>query len=244
MRPDPVTATPEMSIQDALHLMVAHRISGLPVVDGAGAVVGMLSEGDLLRRGELGTEGRPTGWRAWLAGQGRAAGEYVRSHARRVGELMSTPVISVAPETELADVVTLMESRRIRRVAVLQDGRLAGILTRSDLMRALESLLPKADTVPVADAVLRRRLLASLDEQRWTPRFAIDVNVVNGAVELLGVITDDRMRQAARVLVENTPGVRTVTDHLIWIDAISGIPIDPQPWSAPAAIGGPTGPAP
>lgn len=239
MQRQPVTASPEMPIENAMHLMLTHHISGLPVVNSTGLMVGILSEGDLLRRTELGTEESLSGWRAWLAGPGRAARKYVRSHARRVSEVMTTPVISVTPQSDLADVVALMESRRVKRVPVLQDGRLVGMLTRADLVRALESLLPKADTRPVADAELRRRLLASLDEQRWAPRFSIDVKVVNGVVELCGVITDERAREAARVLVENTPGVREVIDRLVWIEPISGMPLDRQPWSEGSRPGAP-----
>lgn len=230
MQRRPITVTPETPVGDAVHLMLMHRISGLPVVDPAGEVVGIISEGDLLRRMELGTEERLPGWRVWLAGEGRAARGYARSHARWVGELMTVPVISVSPESDVAEVVALMESRRIKRVPVVQDGRLVGIISRSDLMRALESLLPKPDTRPVADAELRRRLLASVREQKWAPRVSFDIKVVNGVAELLGIVTDERERQATRVLVENTPGVRRVIDHLIWIEPVSGLPIDPQPW--------------
>ena len=232
MQREPITATPEMRIEDAVHRMISHRISGLPVVNSAGEVVGILSEGDLLRRIELGTEDRLPGWRALLVGRGRAARDYVRSHARWVRELMTSPVISVTPQTELADVVALMESRRIKRVPVIQGGRLVGVLTRADLMRALESLLPVADTRPTADAELRRRLLAAVREQKWGPRVSFDVKVANGVVELLGVVTDEQIREATRVLAENTPGVRAVIDRLIWIEPMSGVPIDPQPWSA------------
>ena len=144
---------------------------------------------------------------------------------------MTAPAISVTPQTELADVVALMESRRIKRVPVVQGGRLVGMLTRCDLMRALESLLPKVDSRPVADAKLRLQLLASFREQAWAPRGSFDVKVVDGVVELLGVITDERTRQAMQVLAENTPGVRAVTNHLIWVEPMSGFPIDPQPWN-------------
>jgi CBS domain-containing protein len=238
MQQQPITATPEMAIEDAVRLMVTCRISALPVVDPAGTVVGILSEGDLLRRTELGTERRLPGWRAWLAGTDRTAGDYVRSHARRVDEVMTAPAIAVTPQSDLSDVVALMESRRIKRVPVVDGGRLVGILTRADLMRALGALLPKRDTRPVADAELRRRLLASLGEQQWTPRASFDVKVVDGVAELLGVITNERAREAIRVLVENTPGVLAVIDHLIWVDPMSGLPIDPQPWRKAEQTGG------
>lgn len=230
MQRELITTTAETAIEDAVRLMVANRISGLPVVDSTGALLGILSEGDLLRRSELGTEAKVPAWIGWLTGQGRAAGEYVREHARKVGDIMTVPAISVTAQTGLAEVVALMESRRIKRVPVVQDGRLVGMLTRGDLMRALESLLPKVDTRPVADARLRLRLLDSLREQRWAPRSSVDVKVVDGVVELLGVVTDQRTRQAMQVLAENTPGVRAVTNRLIWIEPMSGLPIDPQPW--------------
>jgi CBS domain-containing protein len=230
MQRNAITATAEMTIEDAVRRMVEHRISGLPVVDATGAVVGILSEGDLLRRVELGTEAKIPRWVRWLAGQGRAAGEYARSHALTVGEVMTVPVVSVTPETDLAEVAALMESRRIKRLPVLEDGHLVGMLARHDLVRALERLLPRMDTQPVADAQLRRRLLASLAEQSWAPRVSFDLKVEDGVVELLGVVTDERQRRALRVLAENTSGVRGVVDHLLWVDPMSGIPLDPQPW--------------
>jgi CBS domain-containing protein len=226
MQREVVTATPDMPIEDAVHLMIGHRISALPVLDPAGELVGILSEGDLLRRAELGTARSSSPWRAWLVGPGRDARDYVLSHARLVREVMTVPVISVTPQTPLSEVVALLESRRIRRVPVLEGDRLAGILTRSDLLRALQRLLPKVDTQPVADDELRGRLLDSLKAQRWAPRNSFDVRVENGVAELIGVVTDPREREAARVLAENTPGVRGVVDHLLWVDAMSGAPCD------------------
>jgi CBS domain-containing protein len=227
MQREVITATPDMAIEDAVRLMVAHRISALPVVNAAGSVVGILSESDLLRRVELGTARSTSTWRAWLTGPGRDARDYVHSHARKVGEAMTAPVISVTPETPLSEVVALMESRRIRRVPVLDGDRLVGILTRSDLVRVLQHLLPKVDTQPVADAELQRRLLESLKKQPWAPN-AFDVRVENGVAELIGIITDPAERDAARVLAENTPGVRGVVDHLLWVDSTSGIALEQQ----------------
>jgi CBS domain-containing protein len=229
MQREVITVTPGTRVADALRLMVRHHISGLPVVDETGAAVGMLSEGDLLRRVELGTETRLSAWRAWLAGPGREAGNYARSHARRVGEVMTVPLISVTPVTDLGDVVALMESRGIKRIPVLENGRIAGIVTRADLVRALERFLPRADTPVVADAELRRRVLASLAEQPWARRIPLKVKVRNGMVELAGVVTDGREREGIRVLAENTPGVQGVIDHLVWIEPTSGFPVEPLP---------------
>src|SRR5690348_7802472 len=120
MQRNPITVTPATAIADAVHLMVSQRISSLPVVDEFGGIVGMVSEGDLLRRVELGTEASNSRWLTWLGSRGRAAREYVRSHARRVGEVMTASVVCVAPDTELSEVVALMESRHIKRVPVLE----------------------------------------------------------------------------------------------------------------------------
>lgn len=227
MQREVITVTPETRVEEALRVMVRHHISGLPVVDETGTAVGILSEGDLLRRVELGTETRLSAWRAWVAAPGREAGNYARSHARRVEEVMTAPVICVPPDTDLADVVALMESRRIKRIPVVENRRIVGIVTRADMVRALERLLPRGDTPPVADAELRRRVLASLAEQPWARRIGLEVKVSSGVVELAGVVVDEREREGVRVLAENTPGVRGVIDHLLWIEPMSGIPLDP-----------------
>ncbi len=226
MRRGVETVTSETSIEEAIGTMLAGRFSGLPVVDAHGTLVGMLTEGDLLRRAETGTAGAVPAWRAWLAGPGRSAGRYVRTHARKVGEIMTTPVIGVAPDAELSEVVALMESRRIKRVPVIDGGELVGIISRADLLRALDRLLPRPSSRVVADAELRRRILAELEQQRWLPRSCLDVKVADGVVELLGLITDTREGEALRVIAENTPGVRGVVDHLVWIEPVSGTVIE------------------
>lgn len=228
MRREVWTVTPGTPVEDAVHLMVAHRISGLPVIGATGELVGILSEGDLLRRVEMGTDLRIPRWRAWLSGPGPEARAYVRSHACKVEDVMTTPVISVSPETDLSEVVALMESRRIKRVPVLENGRLVGILSRADLVRALEQLLPKVNTQPVADAELRQRVLAEIGKQHWAPRSGIDVRVENAVAELRGIITDESERAALRVLAENVPGIKRVVDQLVWVEAASGILMEEQ----------------
>lgn len=228
MHGEVVVVTPGTPIRDAVRLMLERRISGLPVVDDSGAAVGIVTEGDLLRRAELGTEKRTPAWRGWLGASAIEATNYVRSHAQRVGEVMTVPLIGVTPDTDLTEVVALMEARRIRRIPVLENGRVAGIVTRADLLRQLQRLLPAADARPVADAELRRRILTSLKAQRWARSdTSVDLKVEDGIVELLGVVTDPRQRQAIRVLAENMPGVRGVVDHLLWVESMSGIPMEP-----------------
>ena len=131
-----ITTTADATIEEVAALMLKHRISGLPVTAEDGSVIGMVSEGDLLRRAEIGTENRRPHWLEFIIGPGRLAGEYVRSHARRVADVMTKDVVSITPQTALAEAVALMERRRIKRLPVLESGRIAGILCQADLLRA------------------------------------------------------------------------------------------------------------
>jgi CBS domain-containing protein len=222
-----VTVTPDTTIAEAAELMITRRISGLPVVDETGAVVGLVTEGDLLRRAETGTEKRHSRWAELLLGPGRLARDYVHSHGRKVGEIMTTRVHSVGPETELADIVSIMESRHIKRVPVIEDGRLVGIVSRANLIAALMKLLPtEAAGAPPAgqdDEAIREHILAVIAREPWGPRASIDVTVKNGVVDLYGTIIDDAERAAVKVVAENTAGVTEVHDHLVWVEPVSGI---------------------
>jgi CBS domain-containing protein len=221
-----VTTGPEASLEDAARLMVRHRVSGLPVVDEKQPVVGIVTEGDLLRRIELSTERPRAGWLTLLLAPGRVAQDYVRSHARKVGEIMACEVVSITADTSLGEVVALMEAQCIKRLPVLEKGRLIGIVSRADLLRALIQLLPEKPVAVTSDADLRRRVLAEIDRQPWAPRVNLDAVVKEGVVKLRGVITDDRERAGLRVIAENTPGVKGVSDHLVWIEPISGTVVD------------------
>lgn len=224
-----ITVTPDMTVGEAAELMIQHRISGLPVVDKAGEVVGIVTEGDLLRRAETGTERRRARWLEFLIAPGRLASEYAHTHGRRVAEVMTDTVQSVAPDDAVADVVTLMERRRIKRVPVVERGRLVGIVSRANLVRALLHNLPHGEVSPApSDQEIRERILAEIAQQPWGPRASVDVRVENGVVELHGAVIDDRERPALRVLAENVPGVREVRDHLTWIEPLSGLVVPPD----------------
>lgn len=218
-----VSVSPDMGLEDAVHLMVDRKISGLPVAEKDGKMVGMITEGDLLRRAEMGTEGKSPGWFEMFFLPGTSAHDYVRTHARKVGMLMSTDVIFVSPNATLAEAATLMRSHRVKRLPVIDKGRLVGILSRADLMKVLaDSLRPCA---PLSDTEIKARLSAELAKQGWFPSAQVDTHIENGVVEYRGTISDARERDALRALAE-TAGARSVNDKLVCIEPISGALID------------------
>ncbi len=225
---DPLSVAPETPLVEAARLMLQHRISGLPVMDGKGVIVGVVTEGDLLRRAETGTERHRSGWLAFLMGPGRLAGEYVDAHARKVAEVMTREVVAVGASTDLAEIVQLMEKRRIKRVPIVANGKLVGIVSRSDLVRALVHKLTRQASQgrdAVSDEAIQRRILEIIDKEPWVPRFSIDVTVKAGVVDLRGAITDERERTALIVAAEGIAVVKAVKDHLVWIEPNSGLVI-------------------
>jgi len=226
---DPLSVAPQTALVEAGRLMLQHRISGLPVTDPRGAVVGVVTEGDLLRRAETGTERHRTGWLAFLMGPGRLADEYVGAHARKVGEVMTRDVVAVGASTGLAEIVQLMEKHRIKRVPVVANGKLVGIVSRSDLVRALVHKLTRQAASRVRDTAsdgsIQRRILEIIDKEPWGPRFSVDVTVKAGIVDLHGAITDERERTALIVAAEGIAGVKAVNDHLVWVEPTSGLVI-------------------
>jgi CBS domain-containing protein len=223
-----VTVGPDATIDYAAQLMLQYRISGLPVTDSDGAVLGIVTESDLLRRAETGTEKRRARWISFLIGPGRLAQEYVHTHGRKVGEVMTERVFTVTLETPLADIVALMETKHVKRVPVVDQGRVVGIVSRADVMAVLVGLLSEKHAGAPTDADIRHQILAEIDRQPWGSRDGIDVVVTNGVVVLKGAITDERERAALCVAAENVPGVKAVHDRLIWVDTVPGIVI-PRP---------------
>ncbi|RUU65938.1 CBS domain-containing protein [Mesorhizobium sp. M2C.T.Ca.TU.009.01.2.1] len=217
-----VTITASASVAEAADLMLTRNIRCLPVVGDDGSPAGVISEGDFLRRGELGTRrGRPR-WLEFLVGPGKLADEYVRSNGRRVGEVMTTGVVSAAPGTSLAEIVELMATHDIKNVPILDAGKIVGIVSRSDLMRILLRALPKSGSATVDDEVIRRNILAELRGQSWSVGGdLIGVTVKKGEVELNGAIFDERQRKAAVVAAENIAGVKKVTDKLFYAGPLS-----------------------
>jgi len=227
-----LSAGPETPIAEAIGLMLDNHVSGLPVMDEVGQLVGILTEGDLLRRGETGTERHRPRWLEILLGPGRLASEYVRTHGRKVEDIMTREPVSVAPETPLDEIVELMERHRIKRVPVLEGEKLVGIVSRADFLRALAWRLKEQSAAAPSDAEIRERILAELAKVFWVPRDRVGITVENGVVDLNGVILDEKEREALRVAAENVPGVRAVEDHLVWVEPVSGTVVD-APSSTP-----------
>jgi CBS domain-containing protein len=216
-----ITVEPDASVTRAVRLMLQNKISGLPVVDAEGQLVGMVTEGDFLRRGELGTKRQRPRWLEFLLGPGKLATEYVQSSGQKVSQVMTPEPKTVTPDTPLEQIVGLMERHRIKRLPVVQDGKLVGIVSRANLLHALASVAREVKPVAGDDATIRERILAECAKQRWASH--VNVVVRDGVVGLWGVITDDRARDAFIVLAENVPGVKAVRDHLAWIEPTSGM---------------------
>jgi len=218
-----ITVSADETLVKAAQLMLQNRISGLPVVDAGGKLVGIVTEGDFLRRGEIGTQRQRPKWLEFLIGPGRLAVEYVHTSGRKIEEVMTPDPYTVTEDDSLETVVELMERRHIKRLPVLRDGRMVGIVSRANLMHALASLAHYTPEPAGGDSEIRDRILAALAKQNWA--LGINVIVHNGVAELWGTIMDERERQALIVAAENVAGVKEVHDHIVWIEPTSGIVI-------------------
>ena len=222
-----VSIAPEAPIRDAIARMISHQVSGIPVIGADGRLVGMVTEGDFLRRGEMHTEAPRRRWLELLLGPGSDATEYARSHGHTVRDVMSPNVVTVGKETPLSAVVHLMEEHGIKRLPVIDDGRVVGIVSRADLMSALAEYLIKPKKVsPASDESIRRTIVTEMKRQPWCPVQSLSIRVRKGFVDLSGTIFDERQRRALHVLVENVQGVKGIHDHLgeFMDETVSGAP--------------------
>jgi len=206
------TATPETTVEALARLMINLRLSGVPVMDRDGRLVGIVTEGDLLRRVETGTERHRPRWSEPFSSNSRLAAEYVKSHAKRVADIMTREVFSVEETATLGEIADLLETKQIKRVPVVHDGKIVGIVSRADLLQVLASGGAKtADEEQ--DGAIRRQLLAELREQQWADASEDRVVVSDGVVHLWGTVGSEDERRALRIAAENTPGVRAIEDH-------------------------------
>ncbi|HET9670636.1 MAG TPA: CBS domain-containing protein [Casimicrobiaceae bacterium] len=224
-----VTVGPDATLREAIESMVSYRVSGVPVVDAGGKLVGMLTEGDLVRRIEMGTEGPRWRWLELLLGPASRADDYSRTHGLRVKDVMSADVVTVAPATPLWNVVQAMEEHSIKRVPVVESGRLVGILSRADLVAALAYQLAPPAEAPGSDETIRRRIVAAMKREAWCPSHSLRVSVRDGVAVVDGMIFDERERRALHVLLERTDGVRAIEDRVVCVEPMSGTVIDQPP---------------
>jgi CBS domain-containing protein len=218
-----ITVRADTLIREAAGLMLQQRISGLPVVDENNRLVGIVSEGDFIRRSEIGTQRPYIGWLDFLWGPGKAAVDFVRENGRKVGDIMTKGELFTASEDlPLDQIVQLMERHNIKRIPVMREDVLVGIVTRTDLLRTVASLVRDIPDPTADDDHIRSRILSSIQKYEWRP-LQLGVTVRDGIVHLSGMITDERYRQAAIVAAENVQGVRLVHDHLYSFDSASGL---------------------
>ena len=211
----------EEPVLKAARLMLQNRISGLPVIDKDGELVGIVTEGDFLRRSELGTQRQRPKWLEFIVGPGRLAQEFTHSSGRKVEEIMTPDPRTIGDDETLEAVVDTMERHHVKRLPVTRDGRVIGIVSRANLMHALASLSRDVPAPAAGDLAIRDQILAAIGKQDWAPRINVIVN--GGVAELHGVITDDRERAGLIVAAENVPGVKRVRDHLVWVEPMSGM---------------------
>jgi CBS domain-containing protein len=221
-----VTIAPDATVEEAVSLMLSRQISGLFVVDKEGDLAGVITEGDLLRRDELGTQRHRPWWLRLLASPARQAHDFSQANGRHVHDVMTEDVLSIGQDAPLEDVVATMEKHRIKRLPVTADGRVVGVVSRSDLLRALIGRVRPAEPQDIDDRSIRTAILNALEAEAWAPTTTLNVTVAGGVVDLWGTITNEQERHGIRVIAENAAGVKSVKDHLVYIEPYTGTVIE------------------
>ena len=208
------TVKPTTSVKDVARLFMQRRISAVPVVDDQGKIVGIVSEGDLLHRSEISTQRRRPWWLDLMArDEVLDAEEYIKAHAKQVADIMTRNVITAEPDTPLQEIAEILEKYTIKRVPIVRDGRLVGIVSRANLVQAIATSGSDLN-VPLSDTTIREQLLTHLNKEDWAHTALLNVTVNGGVVDLWGFIESDTERKAIRVAAKATPGVRAVNDHM------------------------------
>ena len=207
----PITAT----IGETAAILLNNHISGAPVLGEKGELVGIVSEGDLMRRPETGTAKPPSWWLELISSERSLASEYIKSHSRKVVDVMSRNVVTASPDTPLGDIAALLERNRIKRVPIVEGGKIVGIVSRANILQALASATKKLPSLASeGDVELRRKVIARLAAEKWRPTM-LTVTVQDGSVDLWGLVHSIEEKKAARLVAELTPGVRSVVDNIV-----------------------------
>ena len=209
-----VTVTSDDRVEDIAKLLLERHISGAPVLDADGRLVGVVSEGDLMRRLE-GDAGRRSWWLKLLASPEERARDYTKSHGRLAGDVMTREVVTVAEDTPVGEIAHLLERRRIKRVPVVRDGKVVGIVSRANLLHGLAAHKDRVASEPSPDdRTIRKAVMALVERQGWITHGSLNVMVSDGVVELWGWVDSEDERKALRLAVEEVAGVNAVQDHL------------------------------
>jgi CBS domain-containing protein len=209
-----ITVEENDTVRDVAKLLIAKRISAVPVIDRAGKIVGIITEGDLLHRAEAGTEPPVSWWLSLISGDRAVADEYVKSHAVKVKDVMTRDVKTADPDTPLVEIADLFEEHHIKRVPIVRKGGdLVGIVSRANIVQAIASARPKLEISP-SDAAIRKKLMDELKKQPWSHVHRINATVTAGVVDLWGFVESEEERRAITVVAETILGVTGVNDHL------------------------------
>ncbi|MBX9776507.1 MAG: CBS domain-containing protein [Xanthobacteraceae bacterium] len=211
-----ITVDADTGVQDAARVLLASHISAVPVIGDRGELVGIVSEGDLMRRAETETERRRSWWLDLLAATDTLAAEFTKAHGRKVSDVMTRDVVTVGPDTPLGEIAELLEKHLIKRVPIVENGKVVGMVSRANILQAFASLPSRIDsTTSLDDLKVRERVVARLQGQKWAEPWPLNVIVHEGTVELWGMVDSDAVRRAIGVAVEETEGVRAVRNNLV-----------------------------
>jgi len=209
-----VTVTAATTVPDIAKLLLERHVSAVPVVDEAGALLGLVSEGDLVRRVVDADRPRRSWWLELFSDPHVQAADYVKTHGRTAADIMTRDIVTVTEDTPVGEVARILETARIKRVPVLRDGELVGIVSRANLLQALASAPPRAPETGVEDRVLRERILQELAEVPGIQASLVNVIVRDGIASVWGAVDSDFEHEAVRLAVEAVVGADRIDLHL------------------------------
>jgi CBS-domain-containing membrane protein len=209
-----ITVGVDANIGEVAAILLNNHISAAPVIDEKGELVGIVSEGDLMRRPEIGTTKRHSWWLELISNKWASATEYIKSHSRKVADVMTRDLITAKPDTPLGDIAGLLERNQIKRVPIVEGGKLVGIVSRANILQALASATRKLPSLMTADdSELRKKVVSQMASEPWRPTM-LTVTVQDGTVDLWGLVHSVEQKKAAQLAAETTPGVRAVVNNI------------------------------